>query len=265
MRGTIRRLLRGPRDADRPPAAAARSTTPSGSGSRRRCWRRGPGRDRRHRRLGHARRRAHHAPRRHVHRLGPERLRGRARLRGVLRPLDQPLLGRGMTPDMAAELRALAARQCAERESPAQPWGWKEPRSVYLLPFLARAPAEPPLPARRPRRARHGVLVEPDAAPQARRGDPRRRATSPQPLRSIALWSDVNLRGGRLRRAASSATATCACASRISAATRSPASRRSSGSSGSRATPSAIAAEEVQAPVDVRALARRGSGARARR
>jgi hypothetical protein len=101
--------------------------------------------------------------------------------------------GRGMTPDMTAELRALAARHAADRGSPAQPWGWKEPRSVYLLPFLhqnlpslrflhvVRDGRDMAYSSNQMQLSKHGDVV---LAPGG----------ETQPLRSIALWSEVNMR-----------------------------------------------------------------------
>ena len=40
---------------------------------------------------------------------------------------------------MAEDLRQVLARHCAsEQLQDSMPWGWKEPRSIYLLPFWAR-------------------------------------------------------------------------------------------------------------------------------
>ena len=95
-------------------------------------------------------------------------------------------------PEMRSELRALVARQGADRERQDQPWGWKEPRSVYLLPFLERhLPSLRFLHLVRDGRdmayssnqmqlLKHGAAILPPA-------------DEPQPLRSIALWSTVNL------------------------------------------------------------------------
>jgi hypothetical protein len=38
--------------------------------------------------------------------------------------------------EMAAELRDVLAAHCADLPEGAASWGWKEPRSIYLLPFL---------------------------------------------------------------------------------------------------------------------------------
>ena len=108
------------------------------------------------------------------------------------------------------------------------------------------AAARPPLPARRPRRARHGVLVEPDAAAQARRRGPRRARRAGAAALDRALERRQPARR-RLRRGRSSATATCASASRISA----PSRRRRRGDPAllrARRRRGAIAAEEVRRP-----------------
>jgi Sulfotransferase family len=41
-----------------------------------------------------------------------------------------------LADEMTAELRGVLATHCAELPANARAWGWKEPRSVYLLPFL---------------------------------------------------------------------------------------------------------------------------------
>ena len=122
--GGDRAAARAQAAAVREPQAGAAAGRAPGAGPR-------AGRDRRHRRLGHAGAGGDRAARRDVRRLGPEPLAGRARLRRVLRPLGRTRA----PPEAAAELRALVARQHAEADG--RPWGWKEPRSVYLLPFLA--------------------------------------------------------------------------------------------------------------------------------
>jgi hypothetical protein len=91
------------------------------------------------------------------------------------------------------ELRALVARQWAGRAGD-QPWGWKEPRSVYLLPFL-----EEELPGLR---FLHVVRDGRDMAFSDNQVQLRKHGAAvlgddggePSPLRSIALWSEVNLR-----------------------------------------------------------------------
>ena len=195
-----------------------------------------PGRDGRDRRLGDARGGEDHAPRRDVHRLRPQRLGGRARLRGVLRPVDRPLLG--PRDDARHARRAPRARRAAvRRPRAARPAVGLEGAAQRLPPAVPlAAPADDPVPARDPRRPRHGVLVEPDAALEARRGDPaaRRRAGSRCARSSSGARSTPRPRTGA---SSSSATATCACASRISATSRRAASPPCSASSVSPATP----------------------------
>jgi len=99
-------------------------------------------------------------------------------------------VGREPTPAAAAELRALIARQHADARG--RPWGWKEPRSVYLLPLLA---AE--LPGLRflhvVRDGRDMALSE-NQMQLRKHGDAVLGASDePQALRSIALWREVNL------------------------------------------------------------------------
>ena len=98
--------------------------------------------------------------------------------------------GRGMTPDMHAELRALVARQFAEAP-PGRPWGWKEPRSVYLLPFLnqhlpsirflhvIRDGRDMAYSSNQMQLKKHGEVILPPGE-------------EPAPLRSIELWGAVN-------------------------------------------------------------------------
>ncbi|HSS80516.1 MAG TPA: glycosyltransferase [Gaiellaceae bacterium] len=100
-------------------------------------------------------------------------------------------VGREPSPDAAAELRALVARQHAEAGG--RPWGWKEPRSVYLLPFL-----DAELPGLR---FLHVVRDGRDMAFSENQVQLRKhgeavlgRTDEPEALRSIALWREVNLR-----------------------------------------------------------------------
>jgi GT2 family glycosyltransferase len=100
-------------------------------------------------------------------------------------------VGRELAPEASAELRALVARQHAEAEG--RPWGWKEPRSVYVLPFLAAQ-----LPGLR---FLHVVRDGRDMALSSNQVQLRKHGDSvlgaseePEALRSIALWREVNLR-----------------------------------------------------------------------
>ena len=143
-------------------------------------------------------------------------------------------VGRELPPGAAAELRALVARQ--HEEAGGRPWGWKEPRSVYLLPFLA---AE--LPGLRflhvVRDGRDMALSE-NQVQLRKHGDavlglatsPRRCARSRSGARSTC--------GRPTSASASSATATCASASRTSAPSRASRVAGCCASSGSTATPS---------------------------
>ena len=143
--------------------------------------------------------------------------------------------GRELAPEAAAELRALVARQHAEAEG--RPWGWKEPRSVYLLPFLA---AE--LPGLRflhvVRDGRDMALsVESGAAAQARRRGARTRRRARATALDRALARDQPA-GGRLRRARARRPLPAHPLRGPLRASRQPAWRRCCASSGSTATPS---------------------------
>jgi GT2 family glycosyltransferase len=100
-------------------------------------------------------------------------------------------VGRDLTPGAAAELRALVTRQ--HEEAGGRPWGWKEPRSVYLLPFLAAQ-----LPGLRflhvVRDGRDMALSE-NQVQLRKHGDAVLGASDEaEALRSIALWREINLR-----------------------------------------------------------------------
>jgi len=105
--------------------------------------------------------------------------------------VDEAVAGR-RPPEMTAELRALVARQWAGRDGE-RPWGWKEPRSVYLLPFLAEE--------LQGLRFLHVVRDGRDMAYSDNQVQLRKHGAAvlgvgdePAPLRSISLWSEVNLR-----------------------------------------------------------------------
>jgi hypothetical protein len=100
-------------------------------------------------------------------------------------------VGREQQPQAAAELRGLVLRQHAEAAG--RPFGWKEPRTVYLLPLLA---AE--LPGLRflhlVRDGRDMALSE-NQVQLRKHGDAVLGASDePEALRSISLWREVNLR-----------------------------------------------------------------------
>jgi len=100
-------------------------------------------------------------------------------------------VGRELAPRAAAELRALVARQ--HEEAGGRPWGWKEPRSVYLLPFLA---AElPGLRFLHVVRDGRDMAFSENQVQLRKHGDAVLGASDePEELRSITLWREVNTR-----------------------------------------------------------------------
>ena len=97
--------------------------------------------------------------------------------------------------EMLQEFEAALRRHCAELGPEPRPWGWKQPRTVLLLPFLNRRfPSVKFLHVIRDGRdmafsghqkplLKHGrALLSPEEL------------RWPQPLQSIALWTRVNLR-----------------------------------------------------------------------
>jgi hypothetical protein len=97
-------------------------------------------------------------------------------------------------PELVAELRALVTRQANARPAADQPWGWKEPRSIYLLPLLDDELAG----LRFLHLVRDGRdMAYSDNQVQLRKhGDALlgEEAGDSAALRSISLWRDVNLR-----------------------------------------------------------------------
>jgi sulfotransferase family protein len=102
----------------------------------------------------------------------------------------------GWSPDVEAEMRAELTPLLERHRDGAggQTWGWKEPRSIFLVLFLARA--FPGL------RLLHMVRDGRDLAFSKNQNQPRKHADaflgtdSPKPdspLRSIELWNGVNL------------------------------------------------------------------------
>jgi Sulfotransferase family len=100
--------------------------------------------------------------------------------------------GPDVEPEMRAELDALLERHRAPADGGR--WGWKEPRSIFLIPFLAAA-----LPGMR---FVHVVRDGRDLAFSKNQNQPRKHAdaflgsTSPRPespTRAIELWRAVNL------------------------------------------------------------------------
>lgn len=105
-------------------------------------------------------------------------------------------LPRDVENAMLDDLSAVLAEHCAPLAATPRPWGWKEPRSIYLLPFLRRH--LPDL------RFLHVVRDGRDMALSENQNQLRKHgAAAPIPedlapaARSIALWSWVNLEGKR--------------------------------------------------------------------
>jgi hypothetical protein len=108
-------------------------------------------------------------------------------------------LGAGRAPsaslasEMRADLREVVAGHCAGMPEGAASWGWKEPRSIYLLPFLrdempslrflhfVRDGRDMALSENQNQLKKHGAAVLAGERVGWRR-----------PVRSIALWSRVN-------------------------------------------------------------------------
>jgi hypothetical protein len=98
-----------------------------------------------------------------------------------------------LATEMTADLRALVIRHCADMDVEVTSWGWKEPRSIYLLPFLhaampslrflhfVRDGRDMALSANQTQLVKHGGAV-------LREG----RVSWRRQVRSIALWSRVN-------------------------------------------------------------------------
>jgi hypothetical protein len=106
--------------------------------------------------------------------------------------------GHGWAPDVEPEMRVELPPLLEKHRAPADgaPWGWKEPRSIYLVSFLASE-----LPGLR---LVHVVRDGRDLAFSKNQNQPRKHAHAvlgteaegPEdaPVRSIALWNAVNIR-----------------------------------------------------------------------
>jgi hypothetical protein len=99
--------------------------------------------------------------------------------------------------DMVADLDVVLARHLAPLGSEQRPWGWKEPRSIYLLPFFHRRFPE--------LRFLHVVRDGRDMALSSNQNQLRRHGAAigvtgggrSVPEQSIALWSWINLETAR--------------------------------------------------------------------
>jgi hypothetical protein len=97
--------------------------------------------------------------------------------------------------EMTSELAAIVESHCADLPADALGWGWKEPRSVYLLPYLdtvmptlryvhfVRDGRDMAFSENQNQLRKHGSVVLDDE----QRG-------LEKPVQSIALWTAVNLR-----------------------------------------------------------------------
>jgi len=100
----------------------------------------------------------------------------------------------GPTEEMRAELDRVVTEHLAARKAKQAAWGWKEPRSIYLLPFLHEA--MPSL------RFLHVIRDGRDMAFSANQFQPAKhgdaalgdREYETEQERSIALWAQVNTR-----------------------------------------------------------------------
>ena len=96
---------------------------------------------------------------------------------------------------MLEDLGTLVERHCADLPADARRWGWKEPRSIYLLPFFDRAMPD----VRFVHFVRDGrdMAFSDNLTQLIKHGSA---ALEPEmlklkkPLRAIALWNLVNLR-----------------------------------------------------------------------
>jgi hypothetical protein len=101
----------------------------------------------------------------------------------------------GMLDEMTSELATIVERHCADLPPGALGWGWKEPRSIYLLPYLdavmptlryvhfVRDGRDMAFSENQNQLRKHGAVV---LSEEQRR--------LPKTLQSIAVWTAVNLR-----------------------------------------------------------------------
>jgi hypothetical protein len=100
----------------------------------------------------------------------------------------------GFEADMRRDLDAVLSCHLAPLAGAPRPWGWKEPRCIYLLPFFhERFPALRFLHVLRDGR---DMVYSPNQNQLTKHGPTVLRpaeAAWPQPVRSIALWGRLNL------------------------------------------------------------------------
>jgi hypothetical protein len=107
-----------------------------------------------------------------------------------------PLLRDAVEERMVADLDAVLARHCAplRQSASTRPWGWKEPRSIYLLPFFHRR--FPQMKFLHVVRDGRDMAFSENQNQLRKHGDTllkfRERFMSPA-LRSIILWNRINL------------------------------------------------------------------------
>jgi hypothetical protein len=94
--------------------------------------------------------------------------------------------------EMSTDLRSVLAGHCADLPAEAIRWGWKEPRSIYLLPFLRSQ--MPTLRFLHVVRDGRDMAFSDNQRQLMKHGDAAlaQRVSRRQPVRSIALWSWVN-------------------------------------------------------------------------
>lgn len=111
--------------------------------------------------------------------------------------LARPTGGDELEEAMRTDLEATLRRHLRDLDGTGLPWGWKEPRSIFLLPFFHRH-----LPGLR---FLHFVRDGRDMAFSSNQNQLRKHGTSllgelspaPEPVQSIAVWSSVNLAAAR--------------------------------------------------------------------
>jgi Sulfotransferase family len=108
----------------------------------------------------------------------------------------RPALPQELEQAMLDDLALVLGEHCSPLEAEPKPWGWKEPRSIFLLPFLHGH-----LPALR---FLHLIRDGRDLAFSANQNQLRKHGDAapiptdvPDTLRSIALWSWLNVEAAR--------------------------------------------------------------------